>query len=108
MPKPPFRKGLNPLFRVGLIDDVSGPFARFLWFCEGLYLDNLLLRNALLRADVDAEAVLEKRRPFGTTPGSRGPHRKVFDPWYEQIATNWQVRRASQAQKGHVIKRNLN
>ena len=104
MSRPPFRKGVNPLFRAGLVENVSDPLVQFLWFCEGLYLDNLLLRQALIRAGVNAEEVLGAKRPAGTTPGSPGPHRKAFDPWYQKIGTNWQVQRAVQANKGRSSK----
>lgn len=105
---PPFRKGLSPLFRAGLIEELSDPLAKFLWFCEELYLDNLLLRNALAKAGLDAEVVLKTKRPVGTTPGSRGPHRKVFDPLYEGIATDWLIRRDAEELKGCPSKQKPN
>jgi hypothetical protein len=105
MPKPPFRKGLNPLFRAGLIDDVSGPFAKFLWFCKRNYLENQALKAYLHESGIDVQPIFQARR---TKPGMPGPHRKVFDTWYEQMATDWQVRRAAQEQKGRSSKQRLN
>jgi hypothetical protein len=86
MPQPPFRLAIDPLIQTGLFEKASDPLGKFLWYAESLYLDNLLLRSALAKAGIDAEAVLKKQRPSGTSVGSPGPHRRVFDPLYREIA----------------------
>jgi hypothetical protein len=89
--KPPFRKGLDPLFEAGLIDKISEPLVKFLVFCEKTYLENMLLREALGAAAVDD--ALGAPRPLLTTQGSPGHHRKVFDPWYLKIGREQQAKR---------------
>jgi hypothetical protein len=91
MPKPPFRRGIDPLIEAGLFEKPSDPFGSFLWFCEGIYIQNHALQQALKEAGIDPAAVL---RRYPVRPGSPGFHRKVFDKWYRQIAQD-QLRRFS-------------
>jgi hypothetical protein len=93
MPKPPFRKGIDPLIMAGLAEKATDPLPKFCAYAEQLYLDNRLLSTALKKAGIDPEAVLRKR-PFGATVGSPGHHRKVFDPIYKVIARDQQARNA--------------
>ena len=58
MPKPPFRKGVDPLFDLGLLDQTSSPLSRFFWDCEKLFLKNQTLRQALKKAGGAPERVL--------------------------------------------------
>jgi hypothetical protein len=80
MPKPPFRKGVDPLFDVGLLDKIDNPLFKFLWDCEKLFLENQALRLALKKTGVDPG------RMRVASPGSPGLHRKVFDKKYREIA----------------------
>jgi hypothetical protein len=80
MSKPPFRKGVEPLFESGLLDDLQNPLARFFWETERLYLENHAFRQALEKAGVNPANVRV------ATPGSPGNHRKVFDKKYREIA----------------------
>src|ERR1700674_3358589 len=80
MPKPPFRKGIDPLFDVGLLDKTSNPLFRFFWDCEKRFLENQALRQALKKAGGNPENVRV------ASPGSPGFHRKVFDKKYQEIA----------------------
>lgn len=93
MPKPPLRKGLDPLVRIGLIktplNRETDGFLNFLIFCEMLYRENLALKNQLRKCKVDPEGYLH-RQAF--PPGSAGQHRTVFDGWYVLIAANLQAR----------------
>jgi hypothetical protein len=92
MPKPPLRKGLEPLIELGLIEI---PLSReknkvfdFLLFSEMLYRENLVLKNELRKCKVDpAEFVSRRAFPIG----SPGQHRKVFDGWYVLIAADLRV-----------------
>lgn len=91
MPKPPFRKGIDPLIEAGLFEKPSDPFGQFLWVCEIFYLQNEGLKQCLRDAGIDSDAVL---RRYPARPGSQGPHRKFFDKWYRQIAQD-QLKRLS-------------
>ncbi len=98
MPKPPLRKGLDPLMRIGLVKDPlsfdNDGVLQFLIFCEMLYRENLALRNELRKCKVDPEKYL-RRQAF--PPGSPGQHRKVFDGWYALIAADLQARTSKRA-----------
>ena len=80
MPKPPFRKGIDPLFDVGLLDKTSNPLFKFFWDCEKLFLENQALRQALKKAGGDPEHVRV------ASPGSPGSHRRLFDKKYREIS----------------------
>jgi hypothetical protein len=100
MPKPPLRRGLDPLMRIGLIQDPlswdEDSFFRFVVFCEMLYRENLALKNRLRQCKVDPEKYLKSLKfPLG----SPGPHRTVFDGWYDQIAKDLRARIAKQASR---------
>jgi hypothetical protein len=88
MRKPPFRRAIEPLIKAGLLEKAGDPLGKFLVFCEKLYLENLALRVALRDAGSTAFEMPE------TTPGMPGPHRKVFDRWYLEIAQD-QLKRYS-------------
>jgi hypothetical protein len=88
MPKPPFRKGIDPLFEVGLLEKLSDPLAKLFWDYERLYLHNQALAQTLKKAGGNPERVR------GTSPGSPGPHRKIFDKKYREIAEHAQRRLA--------------
>jgi len=80
MPKPPFRRGVDPLFQVGLLDKISNPLFKLLWDCEKTFLENQALRRELKKAGYDPVRVRV------SSPGSPGFHRKVFDKKYREIA----------------------
>ena len=93
MPKPPFRRGIDPLFEVGLLDKINDPLTRFFWETEQLYLQNAELRQALKKAGGNPERVR------AASPGSLGPHRKIFDKKYREIAASLGKRLAFLAEK---------
>jgi hypothetical protein len=82
MPKPPFRKGVDPLFAVGLLEKATDQLFRFFWEHERLYLENQALRAALKKAGGSPDTLQVP------SPGSPGPHRKVFDKQYREIAAD--------------------
>jgi hypothetical protein len=93
MPKPPFRKGIDPLFDSGLLDRLSDPLARFFWDAEKLYLENVALREALKKAGGNPSRVRS------ASPGSPGHHRTIFDEKYRKIAQHVQRKMAAYAAK---------
>jgi hypothetical protein len=100
MPKPPLRKGLDPLIDLGLIEtplsQEKDKVLDFLLFSEMLYRENLALKNELRKCKVDPAELL-KHRAF--PPGSTGPHRRIFDGWYVLIAADLRARIARRARK---------
>jgi len=98
MPKPPLRKGLDPLIRIGLI---KLPLSReddglldFVLYAEMLYRENLALKNRLAKCGVDPVGYLNH---LEFPPGSPGQHRTVFDGWYARIAIDLRARTSKQA-----------
>jgi hypothetical protein len=93
MPKPPLRKGLDPLIQVGAVKVPlsleSDSFLQFLMFCEMTFRENLMLKGQLKKCGVDPEKFLA-RQAF--PPGSPGRHRTIFDGWYTQIAGDLKAR----------------
>lgn len=89
MSKPPFRKGVDPLFDVGLLDKTNNPLFKFFWDCEKMFLENQALRHALKKAGGNPEGMRI------ASPGSPGFHRKVFDKKYREIADYERQRLAS-------------
>ena len=97
---PPFRGGLDPLIRAGLIECPlsleSDEFLRFLVFCEMTFRENLALKAGLKRCKVDPEKYLQSLEfPLG----SPGRHRTIFDGWYVQLAKVLPVRLSKPGRK---------
>jgi hypothetical protein len=98
MPKPPLRKGLDPLIQIGLVKIPLSPrddkFLEFLLFCELIFRENLALKSRLTKCGVDPVEYLNRLRlPLG----SPGQHRTVFDGWYALIAADLRSRTSKQA-----------
>ncbi len=98
MPKPPLRKGLDPLMQIGLVKNPlsfdDDYFLQFLIFSEMIFRENLALKNQLRKCGVDPVEYLSRLRfPLG----SPGQHRTVFDGWYALIAKDLQSRTSKQA-----------
>jgi hypothetical protein len=101
--KPPLRAGLDPLIRLGLIEEPlsfeTDEFLKFLVCCEMTYRENVALKQKLKKCKVDPVKFLESQE---FPVGSRGPHRLVFDGWYIQIAKDLRVRLSKQTSKKSV------
>lgn len=103
MPKPPLRKGLDPLVQIGLVKEPlsmkEDSFLEFLIFCETIYREHGALKNQLKKCKVDPEIFL---RSLSLPVGSIGPHRRVFDGWYIRLAKALQARFSTPERKQSV------
>jgi hypothetical protein len=79
---------------VGLLEKLNDPLTQFFWVAEQLYLQNVELRQALKKAGGG-----NPERVRAPNPSSPGPHRKVFDKKYREIAASLVKRLAFLSEK---------
>lgn len=103
MSRPPLRRGLDPLIRIGVVkmplSRENDDFFDFLVFCETIFREHEALKNQLEKCKVDPEEFL---RHLELPPGSIGRHRLVFDGWYIRIAKALQSRLSKPEDKKSV------